>query len=406
MKSFFRVLDPLLVIRFLAALFVIRQHTGFNNPKLPGFLSEYSWLVAGDINAGGRAVAVFFVISAYLMSKIWLSGKYTISFSGIYSFFLSRISRIVPLFWLVCGLSIFLYFPYLIEPGNKLYLRTLRIFLFLDNGDKFNQVIWSVNVEMFFYLLTPILASIFLLMRKTAPILNHLFSLLVFFSSLYFLLKPEIYNQSLFVITTSNLLHGSWFDNGALELICFLPVFMAGFGFYALIASVKALFLELKSSQLSLVKKVPNPIKSFIKNLEGFGSVSKISILLPVLFIMAPLTSNFTLVVATLFFIFIVDIASGGGLKVQNQSAGQKFGRLLNHFGHLSYGIYLFHMLILIRINDIYSSYLMTTFGNFRSGIITFFIVSTLSIIITNFFYWAFEVPARKWILKTFAIKS
>lgn len=127
-------LDILEALRFFAALAVVFVH-------LP------------SVGVGGFGVDVFFVISGLVMM---LSTE-----KGAHQFFLKRLIRIVPLYWLmtllIFGVAVF--FPALL--GNTTasiehLLKSLFFIPFDKNGSGHRPVLflgWTLNYEMFFYLL-------------------------------------------------------------------------------------------------------------------------------------------------------------------------------------------------------------------------------------------------------------
>ena len=387
-QTFLQNLNPLLFIRFIAAVLVIRQHVNFpilNNK----YMTNIGWLFGGDQGSGNKAVVVFFVISAYLMSKIWFSGKYKLSLSGVYNFYLTRIARIVPVFYLVCIISIFTHFPYLIEPGNKLYGRVIRIFLFLDSGEKFNQVIWSVGVEMLFYLIVPILVLIGVGTSRAINNINPILTKIGMYCLLAFCFVciqnlGNCYSLNPTLVAFLDLFSSNWLLRVVTSLVLFFPIFMSGFIFYPIIK-----------------RHVDDNKFQFINRF-------KLSFILPVIFMMHPNTDSVSLVISTLIFIFIVENIgkNTNNNTLPENTISNKTGELCNHLGNLSYCIYLFHMLILIRFNEVYAGYLITKFGAFGGGVLIWVIVTVITIIISNFFYHSFEEKVRKSILKKYLIRS
>ena len=73
---------------------------------------------------------------------------------------------------------------------------------------------------------------------------------------------------------------------------------------------------------------------------------------------------------------------------------------ILNNLGNLTYGIYLIHMLWLIKINDSVGFLLETNFGKLKSGIIIWILVSILSILSAKFLQFCIEKPTNQYLLK------
>jgi peptidoglycan/LPS O-acetylase OafA/YrhL len=140
------------MLRAIAALMVVAFHTlGLNVPGAADARSV-AWLRNG--------VDIFFVISGFVM---WIStsGRRV---SPI-AFYLARIRRIVPLYWLVTGfiVTIAVLAPALLRSLRVDWLHTLASLLFIPMPSPIpgaeNQmwpviiVGWTLNMEMFFYLL-------------------------------------------------------------------------------------------------------------------------------------------------------------------------------------------------------------------------------------------------------------
>jgi exopolysaccharide production protein ExoZ len=102
------------------------------------------------LSFAAAGVDVFFVISGFIM---WVAGRDQTPVD----FFKKRITRIVPLYWSV---TIALYFGWLLvghaAPAVIDFLRSLMFIPFLaDNGEAVPVLVvgWTLNYEMFFYLL-------------------------------------------------------------------------------------------------------------------------------------------------------------------------------------------------------------------------------------------------------------
>jgi len=156
-------------IRFIAALLVIVQHIeqiknllGFDNN-----LQNKTILMIG-----GLGVVLFFVLSGFLITYLLLTEEAQTATISIKDFYLRRILRIWPLYYLVIGLSFFLYphIPFLdmadwsaAAPEN-FWLKFAIFFFFLPNialiwftPFPFASQTWSIGVEEQFYLIWPIL---------------------------------------------------------------------------------------------------------------------------------------------------------------------------------------------------------------------------------------------------------
>src|SRR4051812_31822989 len=111
------------------------------------------------VDQGARGVQLFFVASALTLAMSWHARN-----DGAVRFYLRRLLRIAPMFWL--GTLFFLWLdgfsPRYFAPGGIDGTDVLLTALFLHgwNPDTVNSVVpggWSIAVEMTFYLVFPLL---------------------------------------------------------------------------------------------------------------------------------------------------------------------------------------------------------------------------------------------------------
>ena len=119
-------------IRGLAAIIVLVSH--FSN-------ETYAWGKLFGDGAGQFGVMLFFVLSGFLMSLLYWEREPTTKNLLIFS--VSRIARIVPLFFIVVIISFLFDYPYKIENVKKL----ISHLLFLSG----ESVLWTIPPEMQFY---------------------------------------------------------------------------------------------------------------------------------------------------------------------------------------------------------------------------------------------------------------
>jgi peptidoglycan/LPS O-acetylase OafA/YrhL len=125
---------------------------------------------------GQLGVQLFFIVSGYTMM---LTFGDKIDSVGVRSFYVRRVFRIVPLFWI----AIIFYLVFTRGDGFRIWAPhgisasdVLLTFLFLHWGSvtAFNSVVpggWSIAVEMQFYLLFPLLIQLF--RRSNGPLLVY-----------------------------------------------------------------------------------------------------------------------------------------------------------------------------------------------------------------------------------------
>ncbi len=168
-------LDYLLGLRGLAALGVIFGHAfGIGPYSIGVFISKSSGPFLGNIDTpldplratlfcltpliGNNFVFLFFVLSGYLMGKVFHDGKYQVSRAGVFKFYKARYFRLAPLLYFNLFIAAcFISFADL--SLVKLLGDLLFITNFTDRG--INLVTWSLSHEMQYYLMAPFVFWVF-----------------------------------------------------------------------------------------------------------------------------------------------------------------------------------------------------------------------------------------------------
>ena len=144
-------------LRGLAALYVILFHTAFSpqpNLGLPG-------VALLPVLFGGTGILLFFVISGFSLSMTM--PRHSASGRLLWSYSISRIFRIAPLFYFILALSVGRdYFlsgvrdPLGLIGINALFL--FNLFPSLEAGIVWAS--WTIGIEMLYYVLFPIIYSL------------------------------------------------------------------------------------------------------------------------------------------------------------------------------------------------------------------------------------------------------
>lgn len=154
-------------VRFAAALLVIVSHSfvfssNLGYPEWGGH--EFS------THLGASGVSIFFTLSGFLLTSLLLREKEVTSTVGISAFYMRRILRIWPLYFLFLGISFFLlpeipFFETEVTGWNEgtTYLKELLLYVCLLPNVAFvwlplipyTHVLWSIGVEEQFYLFWP-----------------------------------------------------------------------------------------------------------------------------------------------------------------------------------------------------------------------------------------------------------
>jgi peptidoglycan/LPS O-acetylase OafA/YrhL len=145
------------ILRALAAMLVVLMHLqvfyGDSMKYLGGrepYMSRFFYFKV----FGGCGVQIFFVISGFIMAFLKEKGES----SNLADFILRRLTRIVPLYWIV---TLFWTF-FLAGFSNISTSRLLHSLFFIPEADNMTVVGpgWSLNFEMLFYLIFGILTFI------------------------------------------------------------------------------------------------------------------------------------------------------------------------------------------------------------------------------------------------------
>ena len=174
----FKSLDTL---RFIAFFLVFWQH-GFSNSVNLNFLNE------GDLleqikNTGVLGVHIFFVLSGFLITFLLFKEQQTNGKINLWYFYVRRILRIWPLYYLILILGFFV-LPSL-NSAYEYCPNFLLDFIFLNNfhtptcNTPSTSMLWSIAIEEQFYLFWPLIIIV----------TNYNKKLILYFSTTVFLIS-------------------------------------------------------------------------------------------------------------------------------------------------------------------------------------------------------------------------
>ena len=184
-KTFFPHLDAL---RFFAFFAVFLNHT-FNSLGFYPTDPTIKFIIKNFFYTGDLGVSFFFVLSGFLITYLLLEEKNSTGKIDIKKFYLRRILRIWPLYFLIVALALFVFpnatdyvdsgFPIRFGTGKLnpwLYVGFAGNFDYLLNGisNVIIGILWSVSIEEQFYLFWPLIIA-FVPKKK----LLHVFLLLI-----------------------------------------------------------------------------------------------------------------------------------------------------------------------------------------------------------------------------------
>lgn len=368
--------------------------------------SDLTWLT---FSHGLVAVWIFFCLSGYLMGKAFYAKRYSSNISGVMSFWRNRALRIFPLYYVaVLFVSIFVY-PDVLKIANWGYLIRICTFTYhsfsVSPPLAFDGPLWSLSTELQFYVFVPFIYTYLKhrLMKQKYVVIAAFFIIILTFSIRYFFwisFKTQIRDHMEY-----------FFEYLYAPLITNIDLFLCGFLVNALIQcqstkSYETLADEKRLKILSYKSIVFKYVAILLlvllylftahhfyhqelwnlpeRALKGMRTSTT-------LFILPPLTA-----VITSFFIFAFESNSYKDFQKNEKlsfiSILRNPLRVLEVFGTLSYGVYIWHTPILGNINSIFTSSI--PIEAFYRRLTATLILSTLLSAVT---YCLVELPATRW---------
>jgi peptidoglycan/LPS O-acetylase OafA/YrhL len=187
-KLYFENLDGLRFFCFLSVFFFHSFITDNIKIQQSGVYFFFKTSLFGN---GFLGVNFFFVLSGFLITYLLIQEKKTNNFIQVGNFWMRRILRIWPLYF-ACLFFGFVIFPFVkkltggipAESASPLYyISFLSNFDYIKKGQPDAMglgVLWSVAVEEQFYLIWPIILSVFPVKKFWIPLLTILICSLVF----------------------------------------------------------------------------------------------------------------------------------------------------------------------------------------------------------------------------------
>ncbi|HEY4156280.1 MAG TPA: acyltransferase [Puia sp.] len=330
-------------IRAMAAFIVITFH-------IDQFLRLFGLKSFGYHNTGmaGFGVTLFFVLSGYLITYLLLTEKKKYEKVDLLKFYKRRILRIWPIYYLAVGFVILLIlFKFLIVPEKHLGLN-LFFYIFLLSNVAYSGILpitplWSIGVEEQFYLFWP------LLLNRAGNVFRALLGIIV----IYLAIKIGF----------------RIFENGPIYSVIYLTSFdcMAIGGIMANYVFRKHSILKLFYTPLLQVIAW-----SFLAVSIFYKPVHFSSLFDPELH-------------AVVYAIIIVNVSTNSRslLNLEN--------KLLNFLGRISYGLYVYHMLIIWLLSRFLKPYIPAIPGRWLPYITVYGLVYAITIFVAYLSYHYFE---------------
>ncbi len=306
-------------LRFIGAFFVIINHT----EQLKKFYQIGDGIVSNFAkNIGKLGVMLFFVLSGFLITYLLLAEEKSFGKIHTKKFYLRRFLRIVPLYVLLLFLAFFiipnisfLEIPRMRNPLHENFTSIVLLHLFfipnlataIFGFIPYIAQAWSIGTEEQSYLIWP------LLLRK---IKKNRLSLMIGIVLFHFSVRLFLSDQFALQIPYREILQKFWihFNIDAIAIGSFFAI----------------LFIN------------KNTILKHLLNINFFYTVSFITILCISLVIKVPyIHYQFY---AILFGIIILNLA------VNNKLKNVLEWKALNYLGKISYGIYMYHFIVLIPV--------------------------------------------------------
>lgn len=345
-------------MRFFAAYFVVLHHAEQIRLK-NGLFNLKGFSV---FNNGGIAVTFFFVLSGFLISYLLLREQKETHNISIKKFYVRRILRIWPLYFLlvIIGTLIIPYFLNIIDnPYEMPYTFKGVIFYyvlfssFMVNvlfGHHLLEPLWSIGVEELFYIMW---APLFKFFKK------HLLAIILFVIALKIIILFMIveFEMSSSLIKIARMLQLESMAIGGL----------AAYIIYHRKKGIESSFIFSRPIQVLLLSYI---LLKFV----GVQFITEKSIFFDYIY-NTQIISQILLTCSFAWLIINISINKKSLIKFDNN--------VLNFLGKISYGIYMYHMLIIFGIIFILKDQL-ASITDVNASLLFYFIL-TIGVIFVSF---------------------
>ena len=340
-------------LRFIAAFLVVMHHS--ETIKRKNGIENYEWL--GLFRNGGNAVTFFFVLSGFLITYLLLKENGITGNIKIKTFYFKRIRRIWPLYFLLVFigtiglpfafsvLNVNYEMPYKLEQTWAFFLFFLPGLVTFFFGHHILEPLWSIGVEEVFYL---IWAPLFKINKnKILPLLLSVIILKSLFTFLgIFVIHNELFN---YIVSTFK----------------FESMAIGGLGAYFVYARIQ-------STNHLLIFKIPIQIVLFLTLIVYLTFHSNIDNTYWNAIFKSPILSSFVIDILFLYVIVCISTVENSIIKLRNKT--------LSFLGEISYGIYMYHMLVIFATILFLKNYLIEMNSPWNQvvfySVITFFTIT------------------------------
>jgi peptidoglycan/LPS O-acetylase OafA/YrhL len=328
--KYFKGLDAL---RFFAAYLVVLHHSEHIRMKY-GLLNLKQFSI---FNNGGIAVTFFFVLSGFLISFLLLKEFGKTQTISVRKFYLRRVLRIWPLYFflIIIGSIILPYilhlfgsdyiFPYNFKDVFFYYLFFSPFMVNIFYGNHLLEPLWSIGVEEIFYLLW---APLFKFFRK------YLLSIIL-----------SVVIIRVIIMYYSHIGFLSPLIDRLVSMLRFEAMAIGSLGAYFIFnyGNYLSHFIFSRISQFFLIIFV-------LLRLIFFQFLVDNSMIFNILF-KTPIISQLLFMIIFTWLIINISVNSRSIIKLDS--------KILNFLGNISYGVYMYHMLVVFFIIFFFKDYLL-----------------------------------------------
>ncbi len=366
MKTFNKTISifkGLNALRFIAAFLVVMHHS--ETIKKKNGMEHFEWL--GLFQNGANAVTFFFVLSGFLITYLLLKEWDKTADIKIKIFYIKRMLRIWPLYFLLIFIGT-IALPIAFNSLNISYEMPYNLgqtwvyfFLFLPGlvtyffGHHLLEPLWSIGVEEVFYL---IWAPLFKIFQK------KLFALLIW----------VILIKSLLSLLGILFIHNELYHY-IVHIFKFEAMAIGGLGAYFLFSNINPI------GELFIFK---TPIQILVFSIVVLYLIfhSNINNIYWNIIFKTPIVSPILIELLFLYIIICVSVVDNSIVKFKSQA--------LSFLGEISYGIYMYHLLIIFATILLLKKYLIQLYAPWNQ-IVFYTIVSIFTILISVLSKYLFE---------------
>ncbi|WP_039912771.1 acyltransferase family protein [Cellvibrio mixtus] len=376
-----RKYDYLLVLRGLCALAVVVCHYPFYLSELTT-IKGLDWLLDPF---GYVPVLIFFLLSGYLITLGFIEKRHDATiFSGVKKYYISRIFRIVPLYYLSIIICCAIYWERVTASPNEVLLLLPFIANYKsENGIIFNHVYWTMPVEMLYFLFAPFIYILLAKLIKKYGVIPLIAAVILIFVPFTFILFSNFPR----VTDGIQMWRKDWIMTARCDFFYNLEAFILG-GLCAFLAKKSNILEKISVSNRSILFIAIASILFLVFYTTTYSIVLLNEQRIATYFLL------YGIIPAMALWFFLIVILD------QNQSKTHSKLLLLGEkLGHMAYAIYLFHMPTLTIVESFKKAYSPAI-----SAEMTSIIALIVTLIFSAFIYKNFEKPIMD--MRKNAVKS